>query len=78
MKYIISTGLNHFILMMIIFFSTPNEKLLGRLVKEKVTIILESINLALKWKPDIVESLGQCKYLHVNSISEHAEVVKPW
>lgn len=78
MKYIISTGLNHFILMMIIFFSTPNEKLLGRLVKEKVTIILESINLALNLKPDIVESQGWCKYLHVNSISEHAEVVKPW
>jgi len=37
----ISTNLNHLILMVIIFFSTPNEKLLGRLVKEKVTIVLE-------------------------------------
>lgn len=78
MKYIINTSLNRFILMMIISYSTPNEKLLGRLVKEKVTIILEEMNLSLNLKPDAVESLGWCKYLHVNSISEHAEVVKSW
>lgn len=40
MKYVISKSLSHVILMVRIFFSTPNEKLLGRLVKEKVTVVL--------------------------------------
>lgn len=41
-------GLICFILTVTIFFSTPNEKLLGRLVKEKVTITLEYIILSVK------------------------------